>query len=195
MSYPNPPDANPDPTVPMPYATINQAKAAGAAGSDLEVATALVWSSYVIDNYTRAVWSPVNLTVRVHVADNWGRLFYWCSSAATGTLDPDGRTWHPDDGIGLGDYDVSVVAGPTCTPSAIQLASARLAAQASPQPFTAQADAEGNPVGRPPASAQSDLTDPGPPQGRQGATNDRTTGDPVVDAWLEPYKTNRVLIS
>jgi hypothetical protein len=40
-----------------------------------------------------------------------------------------------------------------------------------------------------------DATDPGPPQVRQGSAEyERTTGDPVVDAWLEPYKSHRVLI-
>jgi hypothetical protein len=196
MTPPTTPPTNPDPTTPRPYASIEDAKAAGAGGTDDEIANALVWSGWAIDQYTRTVWSERPMTASVYVSDGWGRIPVWCSVALTGTLDPDGHGWWADDPfLPTGEYQVEVVAGPPNTPPAINRASARLAAQMSPLPFTAEADAEGNPIGRPPAPARSDLTDPGPPTGRQGEANDRTTGDPTVDAWLEPYKVNRVMLS
>ena len=185
----------PDPDEMYPYATINQAKAAGASGTDTEIAAALDWSAYVIDKYTRNVWSPRTMEVLVSCYNNVGRIPIYCTSATTGTLDSDGHTWHPDDWWGAGDYLVSVEAGTETVPPAVTRASSRLAAQSSPTAFTAQADAEGNPIGRPPAAAMSGETDPAPPQERSGQAGDRTTGDPVVDAWLEPYKMNRVLIT
>ena len=180
------------------YATTDMAKDAGATGTDTDIEAALASSEIIIERYCRDVFVPTDLSFTVPV-DVWG--VGWLPVAAytvdVGTLGFDGHTWTAD-GTGPFDgsveYDVSGDFGWRTCPEQVSMASARLAARARPAAFTAQADAEGNPIGRPPAPSMQDETDPAPPQGRQGAATERTTGDPVVDAWLEPYKINRVLI-
>jgi len=187
------PPPDPPTTDLAPYATEQQARDAGASGTPTEIEAALVWSRATIDIYCRALFAPTDLTVEVMVGDGEGRLPYWAATVTTGTLEVDGRTWHPDD-WGSGVYHVEGDFGYRDTPAPVQMASARLAAVYSPAEFTAQADAEGNPIGRPPAPTQQDESDPSPPQQRAGASGERTTGDPVADAWLEPYKTRRVMV-
>jgi hypothetical protein len=142
------------------------------------------------EHVRREIFEPTATSVAVVVSNGVGRLPRWAASVTTGTLDEDGYTWYPDD-LGSGEYWVSGDFGSRDTPVGVQRATARIAAMYSPTPFTAQADAEGNPIGRPPAPSQQDETDPSPPG---GMNYERTTGDPVADAWLEPYKTNRVLV-
>ncbi len=180
------------------YATVAMAKDAGATGTDTDIEAALASSEIIIERYCRDVFVPTDLTYTVPV-DVWG--VGWLPVAAyavdSGTLGFDGHTWTSDD-TGPFDvyteYDVSGDYGWRTCPEQVSMASARLAARVLPAPFTAQADAEGNPVGRPPAPTMQDETDPAPPQNRQGVATERTTGDPVADAWLEPYKISRVLI-
>ena len=184
------------------YATVAMAKDAGATGTDIEIEAALADGELIIERYCRDVFVPTDLTYTVPV-DVWG--VGWLPVTAytvnVGTLGYDGRTWTADaDYTGAAfpadtEYDVPGDYGWRTCPAQVSAANARLAARALPAAFTAQADAEGNPTGRPPAPTMQDETDPAPPQGRQGqAGTERTTGDPVVDAWLEPYKQNRVLI-
>jgi len=189
----------PDPDTPIGYATITQARAAGAQGTDMEIAAALDSARVTVDRYCRDHFKPDPLGFVVPV-DEWGQgwLPVIAYSVDTGDLAPDGRTWIADGwppfpaGI---DFYVSGDYGWRTTPAPVVDAAARLAALYSPGVYTAQADAEGNPTGIPPAPTAQDQSDPGPPQQRQGSPADqRTTGDPVVDAWLEPYKSNRVLI-
>jgi hypothetical protein len=174
----------------MSYCSLDQARSAGASGTDTEVQAAIDAARIVIDAYTREIWEPTSLTLQVQVSLGEGRLSRWAASVETGSLGVDGHTWSPDD-LGTGQYDVAGDFGSRSTPAGVQMAAARLAALFAPAPFTAQADAEGNPIGRPPAPTMQDETDPGPPS---GVANERTTGDPVVDAWLEPHKTNRVMV-
>jgi|KBSMisStaDraftv2_1062788.scaffolds.fasta_scaffold742638_2 hypothetical protein len=196
MTTPNP-SPEPDPTL-TPYATQQQAMDAGAAGTPEEIDAALLSARVVIDRYTRHVWAPTQIAFRV-VTDDTGtaRLPMLCYGVDTGILDDDGHTWMPDGWWIMAGQEWVVVAdaGTRNTPVPIARACARLAAVYSPEPFTAQADAEGNPIGRPPATTEADQTDPGPPQIRSGQPGDRTTGDAVVDAWLEPFKMNRVMVS
>jgi hypothetical protein len=178
----------------MSYCTIDQAKAAGASGTDTEIQAAIDSAGPVINQYTREIWEPTTTTIMVAVSYGVGRLSRWAASVQTGSLGSDGYTWYAGY-MASGEFPVTGDFGSRETPLGVQLAAARLAATYSPIPFTAQADAEGNPIGRPPASTEQDGTDPGPPQQRQGVpASERTTGDPIVDAWLEPYKTNRVLV-
>jgi hypothetical protein len=174
----------------MSYCTIGQAKSAGATGTDPEIQLAIDSAMWVVNTYAREIFEPTATSVAVVVSNGVGRLPRWAASVTTGTLDEDGYTWYPDD-LGSGEYWVSGDFGSRDTPVGVQRATARIAAMYSPTPFTAQADAEGNPIGRPPAPSQQDETDPSPPG---GMNYERTTGDPVADAWLEPYKTNRVLV-
>jgi len=185
----------------MSYCTIDQAKSAGASGTDTEIQDAIDQAQVVIDLYCRETFQPTTTILTVWANDGTGRLNRWAASVDTGVLDADGRTWHPDD-LGCGEYLVSADIGSRQTPVAVGRAAARLAAIYSPAPFTAQTDSEGNPTGRPPAPTQQDATDPSPPQHKAGqpvdqtggAPNERTTGDLIADAWLEPYKTNRVMV-
>jgi hypothetical protein len=174
----------------MAYCTIDQAKTAGASGTDTEIQAAIASAQTVIDSYTRSIWEPTDTAIQVAVSNGVGRLSRWAASVEEGSLGPDGYTWYPSSLV-AGEYWVPGDFGARETPVGVQMAAARLAAMYSPVAFTAQADAEGNPVGRPPAPTKQDGTDPGPPS---GVEHERTTGDPVVDAWLEPYKTNRVLV-
>jgi hypothetical protein len=174
----------------MSYCTIDQAKAAGASGTDTEIQAAISSAQLVIDLYTREIWEPTDTTVRVAVCNGVGRLPRWANTVETGSLGEDGHTWYSG-GLVVGEVLVAGDYGSRETPVGVQMAAARLAATYSPTAFTAQADDEGNAIGRPPAPTKQDETDPGPPD---GVDYERTTGDPVVDAWLEPYKTNRVLI-
>lgn len=178
----------------MSYCTIDQAKNAGASGTDTEIQAAIDSAKTVIDQYTREIWEPTTTTISVWTSYGVGRLSRWAASVTTGSLEPDGYTWYSGYLVS-GEFLVDGDFGSRETPLGVQMAAARLAATYSPIPFTPQADAEGNPIGRPPASTEQDGTDPGPPQQRQGVpATERTTGDPIVDAWLEPYKTNRVLV-
>jgi len=178
----------------MSYCTIDQAKDAGASGTDTEIQAAIDSATLVINQYTREMWEPTTTTISVAVSYGVGRLSRWAASVTTGSLDPDGHTWYPGY-LASGEFLVDGDFGSRETPLGVQMAAARLAAMYSPVPFTGQADAEGNPIGQPPAPNPQDETDPGPPKQRQGESEyERTTGDPVVDAWLEPYKTNRVLV-
>lgn len=181
------------------YASIDQAKAAGAAGTDTEITAALLDAKEVIDRYTRDLFVPTRMSTYVEIdSSGWGFLALWAYSVDIGTLGPDGRTWWAAGALPFttdvpievpGDY------GRRAIPRSVSNAAARLAALYCPDSFTAQADAEGNPIGRPPAPTMQDATDPAPPSQRQGdAATERTTGDPVTDHWLEPFKTNRVLI-
>jgi hypothetical protein len=181
------------------YASIEAAKAAGAVGTDTEISAALADAKIVIDRYTRDLFVPTDMSTTVEVdTTGMGYLSLWAASVDVGTLGTDGRTWWAEGALPFptgaafevpGDYGRRVI------PRPVSNAAARLAALYCPAPFTAQADAEGNPIGRPPAPTKQDETDPAPPSARQGeADYERTTGDPVTDHWLEPYKTNRVLI-
>lgn len=174
----------------MSYCTIDQAKSAGAVGTDTEIQAAIANAQTVIDLYTRSIWEPTDTTIPVAVSNGVGRLSRWAASVESGSLGSDGHTWYAS-GLVTGEVFVAGDYGTRETPLGVQMAAARLAAMYSPAPFTAQADDEGNPVGRPPAPTQQDETDPAPPG---GMNYERTTGDPVADAWLEPYKTNRVLV-
>jgi hypothetical protein len=174
----------------MSYCTIDQAKAAGATGTDPEIQAAIDSTTRVIEGYAREIFEPTATTVLVAVNYGEGRLPRWAASVTTGTLGPDGYTWYPDD-LGSGEYWVSGDFGSRETPLGVQRAAARLAAMYAPTEFTAEADAEGNPIGEPPAPTPQDESNPSPPS---GIMYERTTGDPVVDAWLEPYKTNRILV-
>lgn len=184
----------------MGYATLDQAKDAGAVGTDTEINAALDSAKIVIDGYTRSLFEPT-VTSYVVTVDIFGMAYLpvWAASVNVGALAADGRTWTADgsppfDGYGA-TWEVSGDYGARVTPEAVSRAAARLAALWCPAPYTAQADAEGNPIGRPPAPTMQDETDPAPPSQRQGGPEyERTTGDPVVDNWLEPYKTNRVMI-
>jgi hypothetical protein len=181
------------------YASIDQAKAAGAVGTDTEITQALRDAKIVIDRYTRDLFEPTDMSTYVEVdATGMGYLDRWAASVTVGTLGTDGRTWWATGALPFptgAAFEVPGDYGHRVTPVPVSNAAARLAALYCPAPFTAQADAEGNPIGRPPAPTQQDETDPAPPSQRQGeADYDRTTGDPVTDHWLEPYKTNRVLI-
>lgn len=180
------------------YASVQMAKDAGATGTDTEIEAALDSGEVVINRYCRDVFTPADLAFLVPV-DEWGRGYlpvtcYALTDAVQGSLDYDGRTWtaagfppFPSmEFLVAGDYGWREV------PLPVAMANARLAAMYLPAPFTAQTDAEGNPIGQPPAPTEGDQTDPGPPTAR--TPTDRTTGDPVADAWLEPYKTNKVLI-
>jgi len=192
----------PDPDTPIGYASITQAKAAGAAGTDTEIAAALESAQITIDRYCRDHFKPDDLSFRVPV-DEWGTGYLPVIAYATdvGVLGYDGRTWSTDTFPPFGGYysgtefDVAGDYGWRTTPAPVIDAAARLAALYSPGQFDGQADAEGNPIGMPPAPTLQDQSDPGPPTQRQGSpATERTTGDPIVDAWLEPYKTNRVMI-
>lgn len=189
----------PDPDVPIGYATITQARAAGAAGTDTEVAAALSSAQITIDRYCRDRFTPAQLSFLVPV-DSWGQGYLPVIAYAvdTGTLGYDGRMWLADGYPPFGADSEFLVTGDygwRTTPAPVVDAAARLAALYSPAPFTGQADGEGNPIGRAPGSTAQDESDPAPPSQRQGSPADqRTTGDPIVDAWLEPYKANRVLI-
>lgn len=185
----------------MSYCSIDQARAAGASGTDTDVQAAIDQSKTTIDLYCRETFEPTNEVLSVFVgADGQGRLSRWAASVEEGYLGVDGFTWSPISEtwyypyVVAGEYHVSADVGSREVPLAVQRAAARLAAIYSPAPFNAQADAEGNPIGRPPAPHQQDETDPSPPQGKAGG-GERTTGDVVVDAWLEPYKTNRTLVA
>jgi hypothetical protein len=181
------------------YASVEQAKNAGAVGTDMEIEAALADGEIIIERYCRDVFAPTALGYLIPVdVYGVGYLPVTAYTVDVGTLGYDGRTWTADgyssyatgtEFLVTGDY------GWRTTPAQVTAANARLAARALPVAFTAAADAEGNPSGRPPAPTVQDATDPGPPQVRQGSAEyERTTGDPVVDAWLEPYKSNRVLI-
>lgn len=192
----------PDPDLPIGYASITQARAAGAVGTDTEIAAALQSAQITIDRYCRDHFTPDELTFRVPV-DAWGTGYLPVIAYAVdvGTLGYDGRTWTtpefpPFGGYGSDtEFDVPGDYGWRTTPAPVVDGAARLAALYSPGIYEAQADAEGNPAGLPPAPTLQDQSDPGPPLQRQGSPADqRTTGDPIVDAWLEPYKSNRVMI-
>jgi hypothetical protein len=181
------------------YATVEMAKDAGATGTDTDIEAALTDGELIIERYTRDVFAPTDTGYLVPV-DVWGVGYLPVGAHAVdvGTLDFDGRTWTAD---GLPPFPAGMefyVAGDygwRATPRGVAMANARLAALACPAPFTAQTDGEGNPIGRPPAPTVADETDPAPPSQRQGdAEYGRTTGDPVADQWLEPYKQNRVMI-
>jgi hypothetical protein len=192
----------PDPDTPIGYASITQARAAGAAGTDTEIAAALESAMITIDRYCRDHFKPDQLAFTIPL-DAWGVgylpvICFELADPAAGALDYDGRTYtvagYPPFGGYGADVEVTVAGdyGWRTTPAAVSKAAARLAALYSPAPFEAQADAEGNPIGLPPAPTLQDQSDPGPPA--EQVQGDRTTGDTVADAWLEPYKSNRVLI-
>jgi len=185
----------------MSYCTIDQAKSAGASGTDTDIQAAIDQAKTTIDQYCRETFEPTNAVLTVYVGDVYGRLPRWAASVTEGTLDVDGFTWYPPttypwsySGMVGGEWLVSADIGSREVPLAVSRAAARLAAVYSPAPFSGQADAEGNPIGRPPAPTLQDETDPGPPQGKAGG-GERTTGDLVADSWLEPYKVNRVMVS
>jgi hypothetical protein len=189
------------PTTPV-YADVAAARAAGATGTDTEITAALLDAEITIDRYCRDHFAPAQLSFRVPVdAYGVGYLPVIAYAVDVGTLGYDGRTWTTDEFPPFGGYcsgiefDVPGDYGWRTTPTPVSQAAARLAALYRPAPFTAQADDEGNPIGRPPAPTVADETDPAPPTQRSGSAEyERTTGDPTVDAWLEPYKSNRVLI-
>jgi hypothetical protein len=181
------------------YASIDQAKAAGAVGTDTEISQALADAKIVIDRYTRDLFVPTDMSTHVEVdTTGMGYLSLWAASVDVGTLGTDGRTWWAAGALPFPSgaaFEVSGDYGRRVIPRAVGNAAARLAALYCPAPFTAQADAEGTPIGRPPAPTMQDESDPAPPSQRQGGPDyERTTGDPVTDHWLEPYKTRRVLI-
>lgn len=184
----------------MSYCTIDQAKAAGASGTDTEIQAAIDQAKATIDLYCRETFEPTNAVLSVFVgADGQGRLSRWAASVEEGYLAVDGFTWSPvaEDWyypyVVAGEYHVPADIGSREVPVAVQRAAARLAAIYSPVVFTGQSDAEGNPIGRAPGSTLQDESDPAPPTLKAGG-GERTTGDLVVDSWLEPYKTNRALV-
>jgi len=83
----------PDPDTPIGYATITQARAAGAQGTDTEIAAALDSARVTIDRYCRDHFKPDPLGFVVPV-DEWGQgwLPVIAYSVDTGDLAPDGRT-------------------------------------------------------------------------------------------------------
>jgi len=185
----------------MSYCTIDQAKAAGASGTDTEIQAAIDQAKETIDFYCRETFEPTDAVLTVYVGEGYGRLPRWAASVTEGTLDADGFTWYPPytypwaySGLVGSEWLVPADIGSRTTPVAVQRAAARLAAIYSPAPFQGQADAEGNPIGRPPATSLQDQTDPAPPQNKAGG-GERTTGDLVADSWLEPHKVNRVLVA
>ena len=130
--------------------------------------------------------------------DMWGRGRFALPtiSVTEGTLDPDGQWTAPSpDGYLAAEWLVDTVAGYPEVPAAVSRCAGRLAAVLAPAPFTAQADAEGQPIGRPPASPIDDGTDPSPQQTKATDDPELTTGDPVADLMLTPYRRNRVMIS
>ena len=176
--------------VPPPYCTVADARAAGAEGSDEEIEAAIVTAGELVDTYTRSAFSPRLLTQVVWTdAAGWGRLPRPTLSVECGTLHGFHRWLAPS--FTAGEWAVPGVVGFEVTPTSVIRATARLAAMLSPAPFTAQADAEGQPVGRPPAPTQDDLQDPSVKAAEAGT---RTTGDLVADALLNPYKINQVLV-
>jgi len=175
----------------MMYCTIDLAKAAGAVGTDQEITTAIETASRVVDDYCRWAFGPREADIEVLCgANGLGRFNRPVTEVSDGTLLP-GRYWLAPFGLS-GTYLVTVTMGEVTIPEGVKHATARLAGIYCPTPFTAEADSEGQAVGQPPTSNPQDETDPSPP--RQRGAGDRTTGDPTVDAWLEPYKANRVMI-
>jgi hypothetical protein len=176
--------------VPVPYCTVDDAKAAGAVGTDEEIEAAIRDAGTLVDVFTRSAFSPRLLTQICYTdAAGWGRLGRPTISVECGTLYGSYRWLAPLPG-GQAEWAVPGVVGMEFTPTSVVRATARLAAMLSPAPFSGQADEEGQPIGRPPAPSQSDLTDPAPPV---GTPSSRTTGDPVADQWLAPFRTNQVL--
>jgi hypothetical protein len=175
----------------MEYCTIDEAKAAGATGDDQAITTAIRTASRVVDDYTRWAFGPRDVTIEIVCGTNGlGRFNRPVTAVTEGQLLPD-HYWIAPAQL-PGSYLVEVTLGEVDVPEGVKWATARLAGTYCPTPFTAQADAEGQAEGQPPASHPQDETDPSPPKFR--GPGDRTTGDPVVDAWLEPYKANRVMI-
>lgn len=183
----------------MSYCSLDQARAAGASGTDTDVQAAIDQAKVTIDLYCRETFEPTDAVLTVFVGDNVGRLPRWAASVTEGTLGADGFTWTPPSPydysyVVAGEWLVQADIGSRAVPLAVARAAARLAAIYCPAPFEGQADAEGNPIGRPPAPSVQDESDPAPPQNKAGG-GERTTGDLVVDSWLEPYKTNRVMVA
>lgn len=186
----------------MEYCSLDDAKAAGATGTDPEITAAIATASRVVDDYCRWAFGPRDATIEVVCGHGGlGRFNRPVTAVESGVLFPD-QWWQSPD-LGSGPYWVDVTLGELVVPEGVKWATARLAGIYCPTPFTAQADEEGQAVGQPPTSNPQDETDPSPPQARQGSPTgaagagqgpERTTGDPVCDAWLEPYKTNRVMI-
>lgn len=175
---------------PVPYCTVDDAKAAGAGGTDAEITQAIIDAGAIVDTYTRSAFSPRLLTQIVWTdVEGWGRLPRPTISVECGTLYGDHRWQSP--GPQAGEWAVPGVVGMSTTPTSVVRATARLAAMLSPMPFTAQADEEGQAVGRPPAPSQDDMKDPAPPKADAAS---RTTGDPGADALLNPYKINQVMV-
>lgn len=175
----------------MEYCTIADAKAAGATGDDQAITTAISTASRVVDDYCRWAFGPRDATIEIVCGNNGlGRFNRPVTAVTEGTLLPDHYWIAP--ALLPGSYLVEVTLGELDVPEGVKWATARLAGIYCPTAFTAQADDEGQAVGQPPTSNPQDETDPSPPQLR--GAGDRTTGDAICDAWLEPYKANRVMI-
>lgn len=178
----------------MSYCSIADARSAGAHGSDDAIELAIAGAEDLIDRYCRSRFEPTSLDQLISVgADGIGRFPLPTSAVAEGELLGDNGLWRAPS-FGPAEWLVSTTAGEAEVPVTVSVVAARLAAMLAPAAFTAQADAEGQPIGRPPAPAISDETDPGP----TGAAPDEaphTTGDKIADEMLTPYRRNVVMIS
>gem|GEM_PF-4374311 len=159
----------------MSYCTIDQAKSAGASGTDTDIQAAIDQAKVTIDQYCRETFEPTNAVLTVYVGDVYGRLPRWAASVTEGTLDVDGFTWYPPttypwsySSVVGGEWLVSADIGSRTVPLAVSRAAARW------RPSTAPLRSVARPTLRVIRSA-----DPPPQLSKMKRTRVRRRGKPV----------------
>lgn len=205
------------------YATLEQARAAGATGTDAAVTAAILKAEERVDRYTGDHFEPVTEAQTLRVKGDYAPARRRLQSIVSITapvpgqpartipataylLEPHGvrfRAWGSDILIAgaepwnggwanlTGPLDgayvtVTGVWGWDVVPDPVADATALLAAREAPGTWVPVADAEGDPVGVPPAEAP-DYKTPPPERVVPAGRLERTTGDAEADRLLAPF--------
>src|SRR3954470_8809824 len=160
------------------YASVEQAKNAGAVGTDTEIEAALADGEIIIERYCRDVFAPTPLGYLIPVdVYGGGYLPVTAYTVDVGTLGYDGRTWTAD---GYSSYAtgteflVTGYSGWRTTPAQVSAANARLAARPLPGALPRAARAGGHPERPPPRPHGAGRHRPGPATGPPGQRRIRT---------------------
>lgn len=205
------------------YATLEQARARGAVGTDAEVTAAIVAAMERVDRFTGDHFEPVTESVQVRVKGDYAPARRRLQSVTSITapvpgqaprtipttaymLEPHGvrfRAWGSDVLVAgaepwsggwanlIGPLDgtyvtIAGVWGWDAPPDEVADATAILAALEAPATWAPQADAEGDPIGVPPATDEQ-YRDPVEERVAPAGRLERTTGDADADRLLAPF--------
>lgn len=205
------------------YATLEQARARGAQGTDPAVTAAITAAMERVDRYTGDHFEPVTEAMQVRVRGDYAPVRRRLQSITSITrpvpgqadrtipataylLEPHGvrfRAWGSDILVAgaepwnggwanlIGPLDGAYVTitgtwGWSEVPDDVADATAILAALEAPATWQPQADAEGDPVGVPPAEPD-DYRDPSEERVVPAGRLERTTGSAEADRLLAPF--------